>query len=206
MGLHLIHHIRHAPRMTALFLWFVLPHHPERVGKTIDRLFDRHFRLVSDGSQSGADNKSLLRDLPLNYKGVVEFGAVHTAAFYYPLSSQSLRRISCRSATRLLIALKRYHTRHGRWPDRLDELDVPGEILIDPINDGTFAYRRTGEYFVLYSKGKNGRDDDGGHNAREETDDLPIWPAKDGSEAWGPGGLDGNQEKPGAGNTHKKSR
>jgi len=165
-----------------------LPHHPERLGETIDRVFDRQFGLISDESPSGADIKLQLRDLPLNYKGIVEFGAVQTAAFYYPLSSQSLRRISCRSATRLLIALRRYHTRQGRWPDRLDELDVPAEILIDPVNDGSFAYRRTGEYFVLYSKGKNGRDDNGRHNPREETDDLPIWPAKNTSEAWGQAG------------------
>jgi hypothetical protein len=168
--------------MTALFIWFVLPHHPERLGETIDRVFDRQFRLVSEESQSGTDIKPQLRDMPLNYKGLVESGAVQTAALYYPLSRQSLRRISCRRATRLLIALRRYHTRQGRWPDRLDELDVPGEILIDPINDGSFAYRRTGEYFVLYSKGKNGRDDDGRHNPKDETDDLAIWPAKGGSE------------------------
>jgi len=185
MGLHLIHHIRHAPRVTALFLWFVLPHQPERVGKTIDRVFDRHFRLISDASQSGMDYMSPLRDLQLNYKGVVELGAMYSAALYYPLSSQSLRRISCKNSARLLIALKRYHSRFGRWPDRLDELEAPGEILIDPINDGPFAYRRTGENFVLYSKGKNGKDDEGRHNAREETDDLSIWPARDGIEAWG---------------------
>ena len=189
MGLHLIHQIRHAPRVTALFLWFVLPHQPERMGKTIDRLFDRQFRLISNGSQSGADIKSPLRDLQLNYKSIVELGAVYTAEFYYPLSSQSLRRISCRNATQLLIALRRYHTRQGRWPDRLDQLDVPAEILIDPVNGGLFAYRRTGEYFVLYSKGKNGRDDNGRHNARDETDDLSIWPARDGVKALG---LDGN--------------
>ena len=194
MGLHLIHYIRHAPRMTALFLWFVLPHHPERVGKTIDRVFDRHFRLVLDESQSGDDNKSPLLDLQLNYKGIVELAAVRSADFYYPLSSQSLRRISSRNAARLLIALKRYHGRLGRWPDRLDELELPAEILIDPINDGSFAYRRTGEHFVLYSKGENGKDDEGRRNAMEETDDLPIWPARDGIEA---SGLDGKQEKPG---------
>ncbi len=203
MGLHMIHHIRHAPRTTALFLWFVLPHDPERVGKTIDRVFDRHFRLVSDESQSGADNESPLQELQLNYKGIIELAAVRSAAFFYPLSSQSLRRISCKNAARLLIALKRYHSRFGGWPDRLDELEVPGEILIDPINDGTFAYRRAGEYFALYSKGKNGRDDEGRHNAREGSDDLSIWPARDGSEA---SGVDSNHEKLGPGNTHKQSR
>ncbi len=194
MGLYLINYTRHAPRMTALFLWFVLPHHPERVGKTIDRVFDRHVGLTSDESQSGTGDKSPLRDLQLNYKSIVELAAVRSAGFFYPLSGQSLRRISCRRATRLLIALKRYHTRQGRWPDRLEELDAAGAIFIDPINNGPFAYRRIGEYFVVYSKGKNARDDGGRHNAREETDDLSIWPARGGSEGWG---LDGSHEKPG---------
>jgi len=178
MGLHPIRHIPHARRMTALFLWFVLPHDPEDMGRAIDRIFDRHLRQILAGTSQAGLERSPLPVMQLNYKGLIELAAARIAGLYYPLSRQSQRKKSCLNATRLLIALKRFHTLCGRWPDGLDELDVPAGILIDPLNSGSFVYRPTAGHFVLYSKGANGRDDDGRYDLMGKNDDLPIWPER----------------------------
>jgi len=46
------------------------------------------------------------------------------------------------------------------------------EIFIDPTNGSFFVYKLIDEGFILYSKGKNNRDDSGKYNS----DDWLIWP------------------------------
>ncbi|GAI19037.1 unnamed protein product, partial [marine sediment metagenome] len=72
------------------------------------------------------------------------------------------------------------------------------EIFIDPINGGDFVYEITEENFRLYSKGKNGIDEDGRREKNIGTscapnvvdkgcDDWLIWPwgskQKEGTDA-----------------------
>jgi hypothetical protein len=62
------------------------------------------------------------------------------------------------------------------------------EVLVDPMNGGAFVYRRTGDNFILYSKGLNGIDEggkreevvftDGRKVLNEGCDDYVIWPNK----------------------------
>jgi hypothetical protein len=79
-----------------------------------------------------------------------------------------------------MVALKRYENEHGRWPESLYGIKdlVPAEILVDPINGGSFVYKLTEENFTLYSKGKNNIDEGGERSRQSGADDWLIWPPK----------------------------
>jgi hypothetical protein len=84
-----------------------------------------------------------------------------------------LRLLADRRGTRLLIALRRYKSRTGSWPRRLDDIraNVPKEALLDPYSRGRpFVYRATGESPLLYSTGPNQLDQLG------QGDDWRLWP------------------------------
>ena len=88
----------------------------------------------------------------------------------------------CRG-NRILIALRRYRNKNGRWPETLDQIKsfAPEEILVDPINGGSFVYKLTEEDFTLYSKGRNNIDEGG---LREITIDPneSKWPITEGDD------------------------
>jgi hypothetical protein len=68
-------------------------------------------------------------------------------------------------ATRTVVALLQYKHDRGRNPESLTEL-VPAylkELPRDPYGPDTLIYRRTGEDFLLYSRGRNFEDDGGKH-------------------------------------------
>lgn len=80
----------------------------------------------------------------------------------------------------ILVAMKRYQKQHHSWPKSLDAIrqGLSDEILLDPLNEGEFVYRLTGDGFEFYSKGKNSIDERGQYKGSPETrpDDWPIWP------------------------------
>ena len=72
----------------------------------------------------------------------------------------------CRADTDALIttlALLRYKSDKGQFPEKLDELVSAGYLKAlrsDPFSGKPFAYKRVGEDFVLYSFGTNLKDDE----------------------------------------------
>jgi hypothetical protein len=88
------------------------------------------------------------------------------------------RQLWRRRGSRILIALRRYRNKNGRWPETLDGVKnlVPEEILVDPISGGSFVYKLAEENFTLYSKGENNIDEDGERDQESGADDWPIWP------------------------------
>jgi hypothetical protein len=74
----------------------------------------------------------------------------------------------------VLVALRHYKNKHGRWPESLDQIkaQVPAEMFIDPFGN-TLAYKLTEDTFTLYSKGPNKIDENG--KRRNGCDDCPIW-------------------------------
>ncbi|MGD8452311.1 MAG: hypothetical protein PVJ57_10875 [Phycisphaerae bacterium] len=82
-------------------------------------------------------------------------------------------------ATRLTLALSRFKSEHGVYPETLAEL-VPTcipDLPLDPFADGPFQYRRDGDTYVLYSRGDDGVDDGGktwfpDRTARSDPDTL----------------------------------
>jgi len=74
--------------------------------------------------------------------------------------------LTLQRGARLMLHLEIYFARHGRYPESLDELvpDILPEMLLDPLTDGPFFYRRLvgeagGLPYVLYSAGRDGIDD-----------------------------------------------
>jgi hypothetical protein len=88
-----------------------------------------------------------------------------------------LRQLADCRGSRILIAIRRYRNKTGRLPETLDGIKdlVPPEILVDPINGGSFVYKLTEENFTLYSKGQNNIDEAGQRN-QSGADDWRIWP------------------------------
>ena len=88
------------------------------------------------------------------------------------------RQLWRRRGNRILIALRRYRNKNGRWPESLDDVKslAPAEIFVDPINGGSFVYKLTEENFTLYSKGQNNIDEGGEYDNESGTDDWLIWP------------------------------
>jgi len=88
------------------------------------------------------------------------------------------RRVLCeRRGHHILIALRRFKNETGDWPNRLEETasTLAPLALIDPQNGDAYVYRRTEDGFRLYSKGPNGKNENGRRWARGP-DDWPIWP------------------------------
>ena len=182
MGLWAFRRLRQTPRFSALVLCLALPRSPLKVADVIDSAFDHHYEMIN----SNPDNAEMQQQhidprLRLNYKGFIELAAAgRSTCFFHPLHTKSLEKINWKRATQILIALKRHKDKNGNWPDSLDELQasLPEQALVDAVNNSSFAYRRNGADFILYSKGKNGIDDNGRYNSRLEMDDVAIWPAK----------------------------
>lgn len=82
--------------------------------------------------------------------------------------------------TRLTFALAAYRVDHGAYPLHLADLKpkyVP-EIPKDIFNDAEPHYRQDGNGFLLYSVGKNGKDDGGKgfeNGCREENGVEKDW-------------------------------
>jgi hypothetical protein len=74
-----------------------------------------------------------------------------------------------RQLGRLALALETYRARKGGYPDRLDDLvpDTLPRIPIDPFDGQPLRWKRNGQDLVLYSIGRNLKDDGG-----VETDEL----------------------------------
>ena len=88
------------------------------------------------------------------------------------------RLLADRRGNQILIALRRFRNKTGKWPENLDELKplAPPEIFIDPQNNGPFIYKLTDDGFILYSTGPNNIDEGG--SDKNGADDRAIWPLK----------------------------
>jgi hypothetical protein len=80
--------------------------------------------------------------------------AEHVSLFVH---CQALRAIASAA-----LQVELHRLRHGRWPDRLDDLDPKPPR--DPFDGQSLRYRRTETGCRIYSVGRNRRDD-GGVNA-----------------------------------------
>jgi hypothetical protein len=89
------------------------------------------------------------------------------------------RVLSERRGLRILIELRRFKDRMGRWPESLDLIasSLPPEALVDPSSDAPYVYRLCEHGFLLYSAGPN-RVDENGQHTEHGLDDWPIWPPR----------------------------
>jgi len=101
-------------------------------------------------------------------------------------STLRARAEASRRATGLAYEVAAFQARHGRPPDRLDEL--PAEQIafdrIDPFSGRDFGYRLGPDGPIIYSVSENARDDGGVHaprwgddaEAEAASDDYVFWP------------------------------
>jgi hypothetical protein len=82
-----------------------------------------------------------------------------------------------RASARAAAAIALFRARHGKLPDRIEELvpEVLPEVPRDPWTDAPLVYKREGNGFVVYSVGKNLFDDGG----PLEPEDAKGAPARD---------------------------
>ncbi|MHC4521250.1 MAG: hypothetical protein ACYTAS_21860 [Planctomycetota bacterium] len=108
-----------------------------------------------------------------------------TRHFTVRLSSRLAKQISedlwqahaWHDVTRTVLAIKRWRKEHGQYPETLDQLVGSGSLEplpLDPYSDTTLIYRRTVDDFVLYSRGRNLKDDGGVSEINPKTP-WEIW-------------------------------
>jgi hypothetical protein len=82
------------------------------------------------------------------------------------------------------IALLRYKTNKGEYPQKLDELVAAGylnELPIDPFSGNPLVYKRVNSDFILYSFAEDYDDDNGSHDPKWASDgdgDYVFWPVE----------------------------
>lgn len=88
------------------------------------------------------------------------------------LLAEELQTICEFRATCLVLLLHKYYDDNGCWPNSLLELtlDEHQACTMDLFSGGEFHYQLKDDSFVLYSVGRDGKDDKG------ENDDVVYWP------------------------------
>lgn len=81
--------------------------------------------------------------------------------------------------TRIGLLLEVYRDQNGRYPESLDAIKpkLGGALPVDPFSGASYVYRKTHSGLVLYSVGRNGRDDGGisdDLSGRGDHDDI-VW-------------------------------
>ena len=175
--------------------WFFMPSTPQKAAKIIDVSYDRYYAMA----KPNFDWKKEPGEFPItslfstraryNYQYLVTLLANMAEGGYYRFHDLYLRAAADNKGGRLIIALRRYKNKTGRWPENLDDIEptAPAEIFVDPLNNDSFIYKLTADGFTLYSKGKNNIDEEGQYNTemapdytriKVKEDDELIWPPK----------------------------
>ena len=173
-------------KIFAIPYWFYMPATPEKLGTIIDASFDKHYAMIKPDFDwyKESENRPPEFHFKTNIKQLFELMAQINKGVYPGLHYIYLKSLAEQRGTLLIIAMRRYKNANGHWPEKLEDIknSVPAEIFVDPINGNSFVYNRTEENFTLYSKGKNGIDEDGKYEnnwpAKPAADDLLIWPHK----------------------------
>ena len=174
-------------KAAAILTWFYIPSTPQRAAKVIDGSYKRYYDMADPAFDWGKGPRefsilSTMMSVGLNYRYIAERTVRMSEQSLYRIHVIYFRFAADNHGSRLIVALRRYKNEHGRWPETLEAIKdlVPAEILIDPINGGSFVYKLTEEIFTLYSKGKNNIDEGGKYKRRygetSEGDDWLIWP------------------------------
>jgi len=176
--------------------WFFYPATPQELSKAIDIAYQKYYEMANLNFDWSRKPKPTEFPLPLfelnyklNYKYLIKMLALMEESTYYKIHDLYLRQESGKNGSLLLIALRRYKDKTGVWPENLDETKglTNEENFIDPVNGQSFVYKLTDGGFTLYSKGKNGIDDNGErfseyctetNQTKKTADDIKIWSLK----------------------------
>ena len=172
----------------AAVAWLGLPPTPQEAAEPFDAAFlDRYntmtapdFDWVKERQKLGSFSlRSELMHIRFNLTYLARAMAVMSEHTYLGLHDSYLKSLAMRRGSRVLIALKQSNINNGRWPENLDAIkaNAAPEALIDPQNNGPYVYRLTQDGFRLYSRGPNGKNEEGRRES-DGPDDLSIWPPR----------------------------
>ncbi|MEP0845580.1 MAG: hypothetical protein HRF50_02035 [Phycisphaerae bacterium] len=137
----------------------------DRMTEAVQRPFPEAVRQLREVERELADPASVTRN-PL-------LASLGPSLSRYTLATT--RAEATRRATMAVTQLSAHRQQNGAYPDSLNALGER-EFTLDPFTGEPFAYRRDGEAFSLYSRGANGTDEGGVHDAKGETNDIVYWP------------------------------
>ena len=133
-------------KVWTIFCWFYMPSSPQRVGEIIDDSFEVLYEMAEPDfnwqkKPEGPRKLSLKLNCYFTIKRLVHI----MEPAYYRLHDLSLRLLTDKRGSQLIIALRRHKNKSGVWPESLDDIKslAPAEIFTDPINDGEFVYKLT---------------------------------------------------------------
>lgn len=148
-------------KLSRTLFWFFLPDSPSDLGKVVEKHLSR-YNIILDVN---FDKQDLIKlySLPksINIKTFVAIMSAITDSNYEAFRDMFLEVNMGNNSTQIILALKRYKNETGHWPESLDVISdqVPKEVMIDPINKGSFAYRLDKDGFIFYSRGRNDIDE-----------------------------------------------
>jgi len=145
--------------------WFIMPSTPQKAAEILDASFDRYNAMTQpdfDWSKRPQKFDSLItrsnfRHVKFNYRYFARFMADLLEGTYFGLHDAYLTGLTTRRGSRILIAIKQYHSKHGDWPPDLDAIKsaAPAEAFIDPVTGNPLQYENHGERFSLYGETAN---------------------------------------------------
>lgn len=169
---------------------FFNPSTPDKLADILDNAY----RPLSAMAEEDFDwqkkpQKISLSSIQVNYSFFVHLIMVVGQNSMYGFHEQYLRTATDRAGTILMVKLRGYKNKNGRWPTTLEDIRplVPPEAFVDPANGGDFVYLVTADGFILYSRGQNNIDEHGEYDTtydnetgqrRTLKDDWLIWPPK----------------------------
>ena len=184
-------------KLFLLSMWFVLPDKPDGIFQMIDASYQPYYAVnwsdcFNTKPAQPFDPFAELQKCPSypsqwNVRGYVDLYAASTQATIANFSHILCQREADRRGCLLLCAMQQYRHQHRDWPGKLEDLlpVVPEELLTDPVSQERFVYKRTGDGFILYSKGYDGIDTGGKNKSIYDPnkpsitrlqDDILIWP------------------------------
>jgi hypothetical protein len=166
-------------KLLASAMWVVFPKSPWKFARRIDERYARFSQIGQpdiDAQSPGANHHTRFR---ANHEYVLDRFMDIVEPAYHKVSDIHTRSVATRRACRVILLLRQHRDETGEWPASLDEVAAGGgpELWTDPLNGGPFIYKPEGQAFRLYSKGRNGVDENGKWRS-EAGDDWPIWPPR----------------------------
>ncbi len=164
--------------------WFFFPATPQKAGEIIDNVFEKSYLMAESDFNWQRESKTISTiPIRLNCRYyLTKQTAIMSEKMFERMHTLYLRIIRDNSGSQILIALKRYKTKYGSWPETLNDVKLfaSAEAFIDPTNAGPFVYKVSGQDFILYSRGENNIDENGEYRAqyKDGPDDWPIWPPR----------------------------
>ncbi|MBC8391989.1 MAG: hypothetical protein H8E17_05425 [Deltaproteobacteria bacterium] len=139
--------------------WFTMPKTPQTLAEHIDDVYERIYDMSLKDLSQEQESSPFEMNWTLLIKSFFEID-LKNCQLQIDLED---RKDFYRNVYRIYIALRKYKNKYGFWPDTLNQLTefTTEETLVDPFNEGGLAYQKTGDNFILYSKGKNGIDEKG---------------------------------------------